>query len=102
MLDAIDAISEFVRDMSFEDFRGDRKTIDAVVRNLEILGEAARHVPTVERERHAAVPWNDITGMRDVLIHEYFGADVSIIWVTIRNDLPTLRPLLTRIVDTHR
>jgi uncharacterized protein with HEPN domain len=87
--------------MTFEDFRGDRKTVDAVVRNLEVLGEAARHVPTAERERLSEVPWCDIAGMRDVLIHEYFGADVSIIWATIQNDLPTLRPSLERLLETN-
>ena len=99
MLDAIGAIEEFVAGMNFEAFRNDRKTVDAVVRNLEVIGEAARHVPEDVREEYDAVPWKDIIGIRSVLIHEYFGVDFGILWATIETDLPTLTPLLESMLE---
>lgn len=99
MLDAIGAIEEFVAGMNFEAFRNDRKTVDAVVRNLEVIGEAARYVPEDVRDKYDAVPWKDIIGIRSVLIHEYFGVDYDILWATIKTDLPTLTPLLTSMIE---
>lgn len=75
MLDAIRAIGEFIEDLDFDTFRNDRKTVDAVVRNLEVIGEAARYVPETVREKFDDIPWSSIIGMRSVLVHEYFGVD---------------------------
>ena len=94
MLDAIGAIDDFIEGLDFEAFRNDRKTVDAVVRNLEVIGEAARYVPETVREELEDIPWADIVGMRSVLIHEYFGVDYEILWETIKGDLSTLAPLL--------
>ncbi len=91
MIDAIDAISGFVKDMNFELFCRDRKTVDAVVRNLEVIGEAARFLPEEVRQQYPNVPWENIVGMRSVLVHEYFGVDFDILWTTVQNDLPALR-----------
>jgi uncharacterized protein with HEPN domain len=70
-LDAIDASSGFVKDMNFELFCRDRKTVDAVVRNLEVIGEAARFLPEPMRQQYPDIPWENVVGMRSVLIHEY-------------------------------
>ena len=94
MLDAIRAIEVFVEGLDFDAFRNDRKTVDAVVRNLEVIGEAARYVPETVREEFEDIPWTSIIGIRSVLIHEYFGVDSEILWETIKADLPTLTPLL--------
>lgn len=94
MLDSIQAIEGFIDGLEFDSFRSDRKTVDAVVRNLEVIGEAARYVPKTVREEFDDIPWASIIGMRSVLIHEYFGVDYEILWETIRTDLPTLAPLL--------
>ena len=75
MVDAIDAINSFVKDTSFELFCRDRKTVDAVVRNLQVIGEAARALPEQVRQQYPDIPWNNIVGMRSVLVHEYFGVD---------------------------
>ena len=85
--------------MTFEAFCTDKKTVDAVVRNLEVIGEAARHVPEEMRVRFPDVAWSDMSDMRNVLIHEYFGVDLPILWNTIRSDLPPLLPILKSILD---
>jgi len=74
----------------FEKFRADSKTIDAVVRNFEIIGEAASHMPEEMVASHPDIPWQDMRDMRNVLAHEYFGINEKIIWETIQNDLPPL------------
>jgi uncharacterized protein with HEPN domain len=99
MLDAARAIAEFVEGADKDAIARDRKTVDAVVRNLEVIGEAARHVPDSVRARFSDVPWTDIVGMRSILIHEYFGVDFEILWQTIQNDLPALARQLESILE---
>lgn len=77
MLDSAHAIEEFVEGLDFDAFRNDRKTVDAVVRNIEVIGEAARYVPETVRGQLKDIPWTDVIGMRSVLIHEYFGVDLG-------------------------
>jgi len=91
ILAAIDESAEFTRDISFEAFTQDRKTINAVVRSLEVLGEAAGRIPNHLRAKAPAVPWKFMAGMRNKLIHEYFGVDLSIVWAVIKIELPPLR-----------
>ncbi len=91
---AIESIEQYVEGMSFEEFGGDQKTIDAVVRNLEIIGEASKTVPDQVKQSNPEVPWKEMAGMRDKLIHAYFGINVETIWKTIKTRLPELRRLL--------
>ena len=90
MLDAADMALSFSAGMSFEAFSSDAKTVFATIRALEVVGEAAKGIPESFRAAHPSVPWVDMTGMRDVLIHEYFGVDLSIVWETLHSDLPAL------------
>lgn len=76
--------------MTFEDFSADDKTIFAVVRALEIIGEAAKMIPVSIRNRHTDIPWREITGMRDKLTHAYFGVELEAVWNTIKNDIPKI------------
>ena len=85
--------------MTFEEFRADDKTIDAVVRNFGIIGEAARHVPSHLQKRYPRIPWSQMRGMRNVVVHEYSGVSTRIIWRTVTENLPPLAPLLQDLLD---
>ena len=76
--------------MEFPNFSSDRRTILAVVRALEIIGEATRHIPASTRRRFPQVPWQDMVAMRNKLIHEYYGVDLEVLWRTVKEDLPPL------------
>ena len=97
---AANSIEDYVRDMTFEAFCADQKTVDAVVRNLEVIGESARQVPDEIRRRFLEVAWADMSDMRNVLVHQYFGVDLPILWKTIRADLPPVVPILKAILAT--
>jgi uncharacterized protein with HEPN domain len=97
MLDAIDRVEQYTQGMSFDAFSNDQKSIDAVVRNLEIIGEAANRLPDDFKERHSSVEWYKVVGLRNRIIHEYFGIDLQIIWQIVHADLPALRQTLSQI-----
>jgi uncharacterized protein with HEPN domain len=94
ILDAARTAIEFVIEESDGDFSVDKKTEFAVIRALEIVGEAARRIPTSYREEHPHIPWAEMAGMRDKLIHDYFGVDFDVVLKTVHQDLP---PLVTAI-----
>jgi uncharacterized protein with HEPN domain len=98
MLDAIQATSEFTEDIDYQSFLADRKTRDAVVRNVQILGEAANRVPAIYRDQHPDVEWIKIIRSRHILVHDYFGVDYEIIWQIITVHLPILKPILERLI----
>lgn len=97
ILDAIENIEEYLSGASYEDFSKHQMAIDAVTRNLEIMGEAANRLPDEFRESHSDVEWYKIVGLRHRIVHEYFGVDLEIIWQIPRKDLPQLRRSLSRI-----
>ena len=97
ILDAIDRISSYVEGMTYEDFLADRKTQDAVTRNVEIIGEAARSLSEQFKQEHSSIPWQDIVGMRNVIVHHYFGVLPDVVWDVIENELPTLRSQLAKL-----
>ncbi len=98
ILDAVSAIETYVTGMTYENFIADRKTVDAVVRNLIIIGEATVHIPEEICTAHAEIPWKDMSAMRNFVVHEYFGVSDRILWDTVQIDLPPLVPVLKEIV----
>ncbi len=100
MIEAIERIQKYTQGMSYEEFSSDSKTIDAVVRNFEVLGEAAGHVPAEIQKAHPHLPWSKIRGMRNLLAHEYFGVSDSILWTTATVDINQLLPPLKAILAT--
>ncbi|TAK21857.1 MAG: DUF86 domain-containing protein [Chloroflexota bacterium] len=80
------------------DFQADSTVSLAVVRCLEIIGEAARHIPAHVRHRYSDVPWHKVVAMRNLLAHEYFGIDLEVIWRTVKEDLPALREVVSRMI----
>jgi uncharacterized protein with HEPN domain len=98
ILTSFEETQEFTRSLEFDAFTQDRKTVNAVVRSLEVMGEAAKRIPMEIRERYPEIPWKGLTGMRDKLIHEYSGVDLAIVWEVVKKELPPLKPLFDRMV----
>jgi uncharacterized protein with HEPN domain len=99
VLAAIAEIQEFTNEITFDEFQCDRKTIRAVLYNLAIIGEAARSIPPDVEASHPEIPWDDVRGMRNIVIHEYFQVNLSIIWQTIQEDLVSLEFSLCQLIN---
>ena len=99
MLDAAHEVFEFTGDVSFDDFKKSRLLVNAVVRSLEVLGEAASQMSSEFRERHREIQWRDIISMRNRLIHAYFDIDYQVVWRTVKEDLPELIKQLRQILQ---
>ncbi len=103
ILDAIARIRDYTDGLDFDAFAANVEKQDAVVRRLEIIGEAVKGIPDHVRAKHTAVPWRDIAGARDILIHEYFRVDLEMAWDMVRKDLPLLETEVRSILqDMHR
>lgn len=98
IMEMIADIRNFTKGMSYEDMDNDRKTLFAVIRCLEVLGEAVKKIPENIRNEYPKIPWQEIAGMRDKLIHEYFGVDIETIWDTIQDDLSPLQEAIDKII----
>ena len=99
IVEAVEKIQSYVNGMTLEDFLADTRTSDAILRNLEIVGEAARLVPEDITSRHHRVPWAGMRALRNVVAHEYNRVDLRIIWETIHKDLPPVVPLLREVLS---
>ncbi len=99
ILDAMEAIERFVGSMEFEDFKRDDKTSSAVIRKFEIVGEAAKNIPETIKQKYSSIPWREMGGMRDRLIHFYFGIKYELVWRTIKDVIPQVKPLMRKILE---
>jgi uncharacterized protein with HEPN domain len=99
MLEGIANIRAYVAGMTYEQFLSDRKTVDAVIRNLEIIGEAGAQLEDAIESRYPEVPWADVRDMRNLLVHRYFGVDLAIVWQTVEHDLQPLDKALQAILQ---
>jgi len=98
ILEAMDKIGRYIKGLSYETFAGNEMVVDAVLRNLEVIGEAARNIPEDIREKYSDIPWRRMIGLRNIAIHEYFGVDLGIIWEIITRNLPETRPMITEML----
>ena len=96
--ESIEKIGRYTEGMTFDGLVEDEKTIDAVVRNLTIIGEAAKNLFEVLGERYPDIPWYEINGMRNRVVHEYFGTNNKVLWDTIKEDIPKLKEQIEKIV----
>ena len=97
ILDCIRKISEFSNGLSLKDFKTNELVQDAVIRNIEIIGEASKNLSLETKKTYYQIPWKEIAGMRDMLIHDYLGVDVTVVWKTIKEDIPPLERLINEI-----
>lgn len=100
ILESINDIENFIKGMNFDDFKNDRKTVNAVVRSIEIIGEASKKIPKSIRDIRPDIPWKKMSGMRDKLTHEYFGIDIEIIWKVAAEEINKLKPGIQHILNS--
>lgn len=99
ILEASGKIYSYTAGLSYEGFRESSMVVDAVIRNLEVIGEAIKQLPEPLREQYPDIPWKRIAGLRDILIHAYFGIDFEVIWDVITTKLPTLQERVQQILS---
>jgi len=97
--EAIESIEEYLEGVSYDQFVSSKMTIDAVVRELEIIGEASNNISDRFRRQHSGVLWRRMKNMRNFLIHEYFGVNTKVVWDTCKDDLPQLKTFIEKIFD---
>ncbi len=96
--DSINKIEKFVGNFSFGEFQKDEKTIYAVVRAIEIIGEAIKNIPASVKNKHKKIPWRDAADMRNKLIHEYFGVNLKVVWKAVKEDIPELKGTMLELL----
>ena len=99
ILEAIDKIERYTENMNFEDFSDNELIQDGVIRNLEIIGEAVKNLPDDIKKDYSEVEWRKIAGLRDILIHAYFGVDLEVIWDIVKNKVPELKEMVREILS---
>jgi uncharacterized protein with HEPN domain len=100
--DAMDRILSYTRELDCDQFMQDKKTQDAVLRNLQVMGEAAKKLSVPLRETYSDIPWREIAGMRDKVVHEYFGINYEIVWTVASRDIPDVFPRIDMILRQER
>jgi uncharacterized protein with HEPN domain len=98
--DSIHKIEKFTKAYTLSRFADDEKTQLAVVKSLEIIGEAVKKIPATLKRKHPNIPWRKVAGMRDKLVHEYYGINIKVVWRTVTEDLPPLKPIIADILKS--
>ncbi|AGK60039.1 hypothetical protein Asulf_00003 [Archaeoglobus sulfaticallidus PM70-1] len=100
MLEAIEKIERYTSSIEdLEDFMREDMVVDAVLRNLEIIGEAAKNIPEDLRSKYGEIPWKRVVGLRNVVIHGYFAVDLEVVWVIVKRQLPELKEVLLKMME---
>lgn len=102
MLESMDRIEEYLGDCDFKRFKQTRMVVDAIIRNLEIIGEASKNIPTEIQAKYPEIPWRKMYGLRNLIAHEYFGIDYEMIWEITKNNLPLNRIDLMKAIQNEK
>ena len=98
--EALQRIASYIFGLSYDNFLADHKTQDAVLRNLQVLGEAAKRVSAETRRAHPAIPWKEMAGLRDKVVHDYFGIRYDVVWTVISQELPVLLAAIEPLLNS--
>ncbi len=99
ILESMRLIESYAEGKTWDDFQGSVSLQDMIIRRIEIMGEAVKNLPDDVRAQHPEIPWRKMAGMRDILLHQYFGVDLEAVWDAVQVDLPELRPKIRRILE---
>ncbi len=99
IIESIELIEQYAADLTPDKFKENMAMQDAIIRRLEIIGEAVKNIPSGFRTKHSEIPWKQMAGMRDVLIHEYFDIDLSLTWAVVKRELPPVKEKLQKLLS---
>jgi uncharacterized protein with HEPN domain len=99
ILEYMERAESHINSLSFEEFLKEEKTCDAVIRCIEVIGEAAKNIPDEIRNRYPFIPWRDMAGMRDKIIHAYFIVDFETVWLVVKEEIPRLKPMIMKVSE---
>ena len=102
IIEAMNKIEVFVEGITIDEFQKDDKTSSAVIRKFEIIGEATKNITNEIRTKYSEIPWKEMAGLRDRLIHSYFGIDYNLVWTTIKDSIPKAKTLLKKILEERK
>lgn len=102
IIKSIEKIEKWIENLDFIKFKTDEKTIDAIIRNFEVIGEAVRNIPIGIRKKYPNVEWKEAIGFRNILIHNYFGIDIESVWDTVNNDIPELKKHIIELYNNEK
>lgn len=101
IINAMDKIEKYIKNLDKDSFTDNEMVVDAVLRNLEIIGEAAGNISDDIKNKYSNIPWRRMIGLRNIVIHDYFGVDLNIIWKIIKVNLPETKPLINKVMDNE-
>jgi len=99
ILEYMERAESHINSLSFEEFLKEEKTCDAVIRCIEVIGEATKNIPDEIRNRYPFIPWRDMAGMRDKIIHAYFTVDFETVWLVVKEEIPRLKPMIMKVSE---
>jgi len=99
IIEYMERAENHIRNFQLDQFLKDDKTCDAVIRCIEVIGEAAKNIPEEIRTRYPSISWRDLAGMRDKIIHSYFTVDFETVWLVVKEDIPRLKPMVKKVLD---